>query len=81
MARAASGVVYVYFEEPQATRAWMPRAIQCGWKPAIEFAPESAKSELDLWPQPGSDFALMRRIKNMFDPAGILNPGRLYGRL
>jgi glycolate oxidase FAD binding subunit len=33
------------------------------------------------WNNTGNDFALMQRIKNMFDPQGILNPGRLYGRI
>lgn len=35
----------------------------------------------DPWPTPGSDFAAMERVKNMMDPKGLLNRGRLYGRL
>lgn len=31
--------------------------------------------------EPGADFPLMQRIKHMFDPKGLLNPGRLYGRI
>jgi len=81
LARAASGVVYACFTDWREAGAWAPRAVRCGWNPVIEFAPESAKCELELWPQPGSDFALMQRIKRMFDPAGVLNSGRLYGRL
>jgi glycolate oxidase FAD binding subunit len=50
IARAASGVTYLYGE---GEAAW----------------------------EPGGDFALMQRIKNMFDPQGLLNPGRLYGRI
>jgi glycolate oxidase FAD binding subunit len=50
IARAASGVTYLYGEREAA------------------------------W-EPGGDFPLMQRIKNMFDPKGLLNPGRLYGRI
>ena len=31
--------------------------------------------------EPGSDFAMMTKVKEMFDPEGLLNRGRLYGRL
>lgn len=33
------------------------------------------------WPEGGNDFPAMQRIKNMFDPKGLLNPGRLHGRI
>jgi FAD/FMN-containing dehydrogenase len=39
------------------------------------------KPGLALWPAPGGDFEIMKRIKQMFDPEGLLNRGRLYGRL
>ncbi len=29
----------------------------------------------------GNDFAMMKKIKEMFDPQGLLNRGRLYGRI
>jgi FAD/FMN-containing dehydrogenase len=44
----------------------------------VEFAPENCKEELDLWPAPGADLELMKRIKRMFDPRLLLNRGRLY---
>jgi FAD/FMN-containing dehydrogenase len=55
--------------------------VRCGWKAVIEFAPEERKRALDLWPGPGPDLELMRRIKGLFDPANLLNRGRLYGRI
>ena len=51
----------------------------------VEFAPpefrEKAAPQYELWPQPGNDFAMMKKIKEMFDPQGLLNRGRLYGRI
>jgi FAD/FMN-containing dehydrogenase len=46
----------------------------------IEFAPEERQS-LHLWPAPGGDLELMRRVKNLFDPGNLLNRGRLYNRI
>lgn len=47
----------------------------------VEAAPIALKERLDVWGEPGSDFALMRRLKEQFDPQGILSPGRFLGRL
>ena len=52
-----------------------------GWKAVIEFAPETAKADLDLWPAPGGDFEIMKKVKHMFDPHHLLNRGRLYHQL
>ena len=73
ISRAGSGVTYAYFPSPE-------EAILPG-KGVIEFAPESKKPGLDLWPEPGSDFGMMKKVKNMFDPKNLLNVGRLYGRI
>ena len=40
---------------------------------------EDAKRNLTLWPEPGSDMTIMKEVKQMFDPEGLLNAGRLYG--
>jgi glycolate oxidase FAD binding subunit len=74
VARAGTGVVYVYYSDAAEAKV-------NGQKGAIEFAPESAKRSLTLWPQPGSDFPVMSKIKQMFDPKLLLNRGRLYGRI
>ena len=74
VARAGTGVVYVYHSEAVGAKV-------NGHKGAIEFAPESAKRSLALWPRPGSDFPVMHKIKQMFDPKLLLNRGRLYGRI
>jgi glycolate dehydrogenase FAD-binding subunit len=48
----------------------------------IENLPLALKRDLDVWgPVPADALVLMRRIKQEFDPRGILNPGRFVGRL
>jgi glycolate oxidase FAD binding subunit len=81
VARAASGVCYGYFDRAEDTAGWFARSNGLGWKAVIEFAPEARKRTLELWPSPGSDFELMRRIKALFDPSNLLNRGRLYRRI
>jgi glycolate oxidase FAD binding subunit len=81
LARAASGVCYGYFEQAESTAAWFARAKGLGWKAVIEFAPEARKRTLELWPSPGGDLEIMRRVKALFDPSNLLNRGRLYRRI
>jgi FAD/FMN-containing dehydrogenase len=52
----------------------------------VQAASQRIRQEQQLWLEPakptGSDtFALMQRMKSLFDPHNILNPSRLYGRL
>ena len=75
VARAGSGVCYGYFE--QAADVRFP-AIGTS---VVEFAPQDFRESSELWPGPGNDFAMMKKIKEMFDPQGLLNCGRLYGRI
>lgn len=75
LARAGNGVVYVYQEDAADA------GLDGSSKGAVEFAPEAAKRSLDLWPRPGSDFPVMQKVKQLFDPKLLLNRGRLYGRI
>ena len=80
VARAGSGVCYGYFEQSGDLR-YPPVGTS-----VVEFAPPDFREKaglngIDLWPRPGSDFAMMKKIKDMFDPQGLLNRGRLYGRI
>lgn len=81
VARAGSGVCYGYFPDCESAEAWMKEAGGRGWKAVIEFAPPTRKEKLDLWPSPGDDLEVMKRVKQMFDPSYLLNRGRLYGRI
>jgi glycolate oxidase FAD binding subunit len=81
LARAGSGICYGYFEHSEDAASWLSGAAGRGWKTVIEFSPEGRKQALELWPSPGSDLEIMRRVKNLFDPANLLNRGRLYRRI
>jgi glycolate oxidase FAD binding subunit len=80
VARAGSGVCYGYFEQASdLTHSSTGTSV-------IEFAPQGLREKNglpneELWPRPGNDFAMMKKIKEMFDPQGLLNRGRLYGRI
>jgi glycolate oxidase FAD binding subunit len=77
IARAGSGLCYGYFERAADLRHPAVGAS------AVEFAPQHFRESANtsLWPQPGNDFAMMKKIKAMFDPRELLNRGRLYGRI
>lgn len=81
IARAGSGVCYGYF--PQAGDLRMMESLYRGGPgtSVVEFAPGKIRETVELWPEPGSDFAMMKKIKEMFDPQYLLNRGRLYGRI
>jgi glycolate oxidase FAD binding subunit len=81
LARAGSGVCYGYFERHEAARSWVSGAVARGFKTVIEFSPQECKHSLELWPAPGGDFEIMRRVKSLFDPSNLLNRGRLYRRI
>jgi glycolate oxidase FAD binding subunit len=78
IARAGTGISYACFGHFQLAEAWTAAAAGKGLHAVIEFAPEAQKSKLELWPSPGNDLELMKRVKQMFDPDHLLNRGRLY---
>lgn len=47
----------------------------------VEHCPLSVKEQIDIWGESFQGMEIMRRIKQNFDPLGILNPGRFVGRL
>jgi len=69
VSRAGNGVTYGYL--PPETR-WSPPA---EWQACYEYGGGD-----DAWLNSGDDLPLMRRVKQMLDPDGLLNPGRYYGR-
>jgi glycolate oxidase FAD binding subunit len=74
VARAANAISYACFADASLAKGKTGKWI-------IESAPVSRKPSLDLWPAPGNDFDMMKKVKQMFDPQHLLNEGRLYGRI
>lgn len=86
ISRAAIGVTYVYVSSWQGVPAFWQSALKNRWTAAVEFAPDEDRNTKELWLQRSvgkSDvsFAMMKKIKQMFDPNNLLNRSRLYGRL
>jgi glycolate oxidase FAD binding subunit len=47
----------------------------------VERCGPEIKSRVDVWGAPGNDFEIMHKVKQAWDPKGILSPGRFVGRL
>ncbi|MCH7746230.1 MAG: FAD-binding oxidoreductase, partial [Chloroflexi bacterium] len=45
----------------------------------IERCPADVKARFDVWDDVGEPLLTMRRLKEQYDPKGILNPGRFVG--
>lgn len=56
-------------------------AEQLGGDTVVEICPDDVKSRMDVWGPAPSGMAIMRRIKEQFDPNNVLNPGRFIGGL
>ena len=85
-----AGIVYSTWPLPQDEGIQRPldlvttlrRAVaRLGGSLVVEACPPALKEKIDVWGEPAADFPLMQRLKEQFDPQGILNPGRFLGRL
>ena len=47
----------------------------------IEKCPLAVKQQMDVFSDVGNSIEIMRRIKNQYDPANTLNPGRFAGKI
>jgi glycolate oxidase FAD binding subunit len=45
----------------------------------VPWCPTALKRAVNVWGAPRADAELMQRIKTVFDPQGILAPGRFVG--
>ena len=91
ISHAGAGVVYSRWraesdagllERGASLVSALTRAVgELGGTVVIEACPRELKRNIDVWGEPREDFPLMRRIKEQWDPRGILNPGRFVGRL
>jgi glycolate oxidase FAD binding subunit len=91
-AAMARGLGVIYFallpldraEDAKARSAKVTDAIHAacaglGGHLTIPWCPTEWKSALKIWGPPRADFALMQKVKRVFDPQGVLSPGRFVG--
>jgi glycolate oxidase FAD binding subunit len=82
---AGIGVTYAALsgggEEAQAQIVEELREIwsRRGGSVVVRDAPPAFKKKVEVWGPLGSRLELTRRVKQKFDPRGILNPGRFAG--
>ena len=79
--RAGNAVGYVYASGVEDAGLCLAEARKKGLTAVVEYAPVGKKTELEQWADPGSELAMMKRIKDDLDPHNILNRGRLFNRL
>ena len=70
------------FDEPATLKAIQrvrELATAAGGSAIVERCPAAVKRNIDVWGDSPQGIEIMRRIKEKFDPSGILNPGRFVG--
>ncbi|MCJ7687549.1 MAG: FAD-binding oxidoreductase [Desulfobacteraceae bacterium] len=65
----------------RAINSLLARCREVGGNLVVEGAPAEVKDRLKIWGETGSDFVVMKRIKEQIDPSGIMSPGRFVGGL
>jgi len=89
----ASGIVYAAFfaeegnETPSAATASAAKEVfhvcslpEIGAQAMLEWCPNEVKRAVGgVWGPSRQSFALMHRVKNVFDPQNVLSPGRFAG--
>ena len=79
--RAGNAVGYVYASGVEDAGLCLSAAREKGLTTVVEYAPVGQKAELEQWADPGSELAIMKRIKDDLDPNNLLNRWRLFNRL
>ncbi|ANC90667.1 glycolate oxidase subunit GlcE [Azospirillum humicireducens] len=72
----------VWLTAPPDSGATIRSALSAGGHATLVRAPEAVRAATDVFqPLPEPLMTLSRRVKESFDPKGILNPGRMYAGL
>jgi glycolate oxidase FAD binding subunit len=79
VARAASGVVYAAYRDSEAALDTMQYLETQGRYVTLQQGPQPVRESRKLFAGNRSDLPLMRKVKDHFDPRGLVNKGRLYG--
>jgi len=88
----ASGTVFLALVPPALDDSTLARLAQTatelihassgseiGGRSMIEWCPTKLKQQVNVWGPARNDLVLMQRLKQAFDPQGILSPGRFMG--
>ena len=75
LARAGNAIAFLHFPSPEIAAEWAGRAENQNWRFVFEYGIQRDSASFS------ADFAMMGKVKNLFDPQHILNPGRMYGRI
>jgi glycolate oxidase FAD binding subunit len=83
-ARAGNGVIISSLEGEvpalvEAVSSLRHLAISLDGTLVVQDAPHDLKSQVDVWGELGKPLRLMERLKSLFDPNSIFNPGRFVG--
>lgn len=88
LARAGNGIVYSRFLRPESVALekvlslvdWLRiLAKKLNGYMVVEAIDSTLKDRVDVWGHVSGVFPLMKRLKETFDPQGMLNPGRFVG--
>ena len=81
VAYPGAGLVYAIGETRDDLEAVDAAAAASGADLLLEALPDALLGVRDVFGEPGARIGILRALKERFDPAGILNPGRGQGRL
>ena len=88
VAHAGNGILYIELRPSDATPRLVAaitelrlQAKEARGSLVIEYCPAELKRLINIWGEPGSDFYLMQRLKQQFDPKGTFVKGRFVGGL
>lgn len=79
--RAGNAVGYLAVDSAEAARVGLQRLRGDGFLAVVEAGSAAIRNELELWRASETELAVMRRIKDDFDPRNLLNRRRLFGVL
>jgi glycolate oxidase FAD binding subunit len=81
VARAGNGLAWLACPDAASAMALLKPLAETGASTILEWTGAGAPATLQRWPEPGPALELMRDLKKLFDPQGLMNPGRLHGRI
>ncbi|HAX41981.1 MAG TPA: hypothetical protein DCY80_05405 [Solibacterales bacterium] len=81
VARAGNGLAWIACPDAPTAAALVKPLSGAGASAILEWTGAGTPASLERWPDPGPSLDLMRDLKKLFDPQGLMNPGRLHGRI